>query len=254
MALTSTLKTIRSGDGHPTITKTITNTGDFAFGVVMTLANNTAQPMVMAFSAEGLKEITMSSSIAATVLFKDAGDATVLTVTLTADVPYSWNSQSGITNPFGTDVTHITVSSGAAGTLDIAGIGDNSPAQATAVMAGNFTTALESQIVSGGRVATLTLTGANWLSGAAFNAQRRAIIDGMDSAQAEAAGWDAQKANLADAVVVRTSATVVTVTLTALGSYSVTANEVITATIPAAAITAAEPIVATGTATITANS
>ncbi len=94
----------------------------------------------------------------------------------------------------------------------------------------------EAEIVTGGETIILTLSNGQWEANtAAFNAARQAMIDGMDSAQAEAAGWDAEvKANEVVGAVVRTSATVVTITLTAAGSYVVTADETITVIIPAA--------------------
>ena len=86
----------------------------------------------------------------------------------------------------------------------------------------------------------------------AFEDARQAIIDGMDSAQSEAAGWDAVvKAGLAVTTVVRTSSTVVTVTLSAFGSYAITANETITVTVPASAVTAAGALTATPTFVVT---
>ena len=74
---------------------------------------------------------------------------------------------------------------------------------------------LESEIVTGGETIIITLTGDTWVAaGATFDAQRQNIIDGMDSAQVEAAGWDAVvKAGLGVSAVVRTSDTVVTITL-----------------------------------------
>jgi len=94
----------------------------------------------------------------------------------------------------------------------------------------------EAEIVTGGETIILTLTNGVWEKNTtAFNAARQAMIDGMDSAQAEAAGWDAEvKANEVVGAVVRTSDAVVTITLTAAGSYVVTADETITVTIPAA--------------------
>jgi hypothetical protein len=113
--------------------------------------------------------------------------------------------------------------------------------------------AVESDIVNGGKTLVITLTNDTWVaSGATFNAQRQAIINGIDSAQAEAAGWDAVvKAGLAVTDVVRTSATVVTITLPAFASYSVTANETITTIVPGAAVTGGSPITASPTLTIT---
>lgn len=75
-----------------------------------------------------------------------------------------------------------------------------------------------------------------------FDDVRQAIINGLDSAQSEANGWDIRvKAALAVTDVVRTSATVVTITLDAEAAYDITAQETITVTIPASAILATGP-------------
>lgn len=84
-----------------------------------------------------------------------------------------------------------------------------------------------------------------------FDDARQAIINGLDSAQAEAAGWDAVvKPGLAVTAVARTSDTVVTITLPAFASYNITAQETITATVPAAALVSGGPVVGTPTFTI----
>lgn len=132
--------------------------------------------------------------------------------------------------------------------------GDPQAAAGTsAALTGTVTTATETDIVTGGKTIILTLTGDTWVTaGATFDAQRQNIIDGIDSAQAEAAGWDAVvKATQGVAGVVRTSGTVVTITLDAQASYSITANETITATIPATALTGGVQIVASPTFTVT---
>jgi len=87
---------------------------------------------------------------------------------------------------------------------------------------------------------------------AAFNSFRRAILNGLDSAQSEGTGWDALKASIPESAVVRTNDTTVTITLPALATYDITADETITATIPAAALTGGVPIVATPTIAVTA--
>lgn len=70
-----------------------------------------------------------------------------------------------------------------------------------------------------------------------FAGVRSAIATGLDSAQSEAAGWDAKvKPNIPVANVVRTSDTVVTVTLQAQADYDITAQETITWTVPASAL------------------
>lgn len=86
-----------------------------------------------------------------------------------------------------------------------------------------------------------------------FADARQDIIDGLDSAQAEGTGWDAiVKAGQSVSDVVRTSDSVVTITLDAFGSYDITAQETITATIPATAVVDGGAVVATPTFTVDA--
>lgn len=114
----------------------------------------------------------------------------------------------------------------------------------------------EADIVTGGKTIILTLTGDTWIAAGTgpigTTANTQAIIDGIDSAQSEGTGWDAVvKAGLVPASdVVRTSNTVCTITLPAFGSYNITAQETITVTIPAEALTGASPISATPTFTV----
>ena len=78
------------------------------------------------------------------------------------------------------------------------------------------------------------------------------MINGIDSDQAEAAGWDAVvKTGLTFNDVTRTSATVVTFTLPAFATYDITVDETITVTVPASAIASGGPITATPTFSIT---
>lgn len=123
----------------------------------------------------------------------------------------------------------------------------------SAVLSGTVTTGFESQIVAGGLTVILTLSGTTWVaSGATFDAQRQNIINGLTSAQSELLGWNnVVKALQGVAGVVRTSDTIVTITLDAQATYSITANETITATIPSTAVAAGLAIVAAPTFTIT---
>lgn len=76
---------------------------------------------------------------------------------------------------------------------------------------------------------------------------RAAIIAGLTSAQSETHGWNAEvKAALtADLTsVVRTSDTVVTITLPGAAAYAITASETITATVPGSALAGGNDIVA----------
>ena len=133
------------------------------------------------------------------------------------------------------------------------GVDQIDAATASCALTGTITSSVtEAGIVSGGSTIILTLTGETWVaSGATFDAQRQNIINGIDSAQAEGTGWDAVvKAGLAVTDVVRTSDTVVTITLPAFASYNITATETITATVPATALTGAAAIVAAPTFTV----
>ncbi len=117
------------------------------------------------------------------------------------------------------------------------------PIVPTQAISGTITSATdEDDITTGGQVLDITLTNATWKAAAdgpiGTTANTQAIIDGLDSAQVEAAGWDAVvKAGLVPADdVTRVSATVCRITLPAFGSYSITANETITVIVPAEAL------------------
>jgi len=111
----------------------------------------------------------------------------------------------------------------------------------------------EAEIVAGSEEIVITLTDDTWVATVgADNAITTALIAGIDSAQSEAAGWDAVvKANMVHGDVARTSDTVVTITLAEESTYAISANETITVTIPATALTAAGEVIATPTITIT---
>lgn len=120
-------------------------------------------------------------------------------------------------------------------------------------LSGTITAATEAQIVLGGRTIILTVTGDTWVTaGAAFDAQRQNIINGLTSAQSELLGWNnTVKLLQGVAGVVRTSNTVVTITLDARASYDISVSEVITATVPATALAGGVALVASPTFTIT---
>jgi len=113
--------------------------------------------------------------------------------------------------------------------------------------------ATEQEVRDGGGTIIITLTGATWI--ADISAQRQAIINGVDSAQSETAGWDAEvKAKIGLGSVVRTSGTVVTITLTAseVAGYLVDSNETLTVTVPNAAISISGDLTGSPTVTLTA--
>lgn len=125
--------------------------------------------------------------------------------------------------------------------------------QRVAAITGTATAAItEADIVAGARTVIITLTHETWVAaGAAFDAERQNIINGMDSAQAEATGWDAVvKALQGVAGVVRTSETVVTITLDAQATYDITAQETITVTVPGTALVGTVALIGTPTFTV----
>lgn len=126
---------------------------------------------------------------------------------------------------------------------------------ASAVITGTITTAQEADIVSGGKTITVTLSGDTWAaSGAAFDAQRQNIINGLVSSQSETNGWNNEvKAKQGVEGVVRTSDTVVTITLDAEAAYSINAGETITVTVPGSALTGGAQIVASPTFSVSAD-
>lgn len=132
----------------------------------------------------------------------------------------------------------------------------SSVATVTAAITGTIVAggALEAEIVAGGETIIITLTNDTWVaSGASFNAQRQNILDGLDSAESEVAGWNAEvRDKEVVGSVVRTSDTVVTITLSAAAAYDITANETITVTVHEdALVTSSTPITASPTFFIT---
>lgn len=132
---------------------------------------------------------------------------------------------------------------------------------ATAAITGTATASItESDVVTGGKTIIITLTGDTFKAAGTgpigSTADSNALLAGIDSAQAEATGWDAEvKANLSTTDLVRTSGTVATVTLPASASYDITAQETITVTVPTAVLnTGASAIVATPTFTVDVDS
>jgi len=111
-------------------------------------------------------------------------------------------------------------------------------------------TAFKAEIVNGGQTILLTLAGDFWMtSGSPFNAIRQDIIDGLDSAQSESNGWNAEvRDKLSTTAVARTNDQLVTITLTAQAGYSISSPETITVTVPASAMaTQVDPLTGTPT-------
>ncbi|MDH5544658.1 MAG: right-handed parallel beta-helix repeat-containing protein [Gammaproteobacteria bacterium] len=233
----------------------------FADGFSSANFTNTTPGSRMTFAAGGTYTISGTLNL--------NGQATGTKVVLVSSSPgarYTFDVTGGPQTVNFVDVTDSNASSNNITANDSTGVGQNNDNAETspfwifavpgAAVSGTVTDDTEVQIRSGGSTIVLTLTGDTWVAaGATFDAQRQNIINGIDSAQAEANGWDAiVKTGLALTDVVRTSDTVVTITLPSFTHYNITANETITATIPASAlVTSASPLVATPTFSITSS-
>jgi hypothetical protein len=116
--------------------------------------------------------------------------------------------------------------------------------------------ATEQEVRDGGGTIIVTLTGETWVAdGATFDAQRQAIIDGLDAASSPTTGWNNEvRDSIGVSSVARTSSTEATITLTAseVAGYAIASDETITMTVPAAALTGGVALTATPTITITA--
>jgi len=117
---------------------------------------------------------------------------------------------------------------------------------------------IEAELVAGGETIIITLTGDTWAAAGTgpigSTADTQALIDGLDSAQSESTGWNAEiRDKEVTTAVVRTSDTVATITLTASAAYDITADETITLTIPAAVlVTSGSDVEADATFAVTA--
>ncbi len=176
--------------------------------------------------------------------------ATVATITLDAESTYSIATFETIE----VTVPAAVLTAGAAiSASNTFGIVNQDPILAT--LTGTITDdAEENDIVAGGLTIILTLASDTWVAaGATFDAERQNIIDGLTSAQSETNGWnnEVRDTDLSVTDVVRTSDTVVTVTLPASAGYAITAQETITATIPATAMSiSSSAVVAAPTFTV----
>ena len=105
----------------------------------------------------------------------------------------------------------------------------------------------EQEIRDGGISILLGLSGETWVATVgADNSITQALIDGMLSAFGEARGWNnIVRDGLTAVQVTRNADTLVTVNLPAFSDYEITADEEITVTAPAVALTGGVPIVGT---------
>jgi len=177
---------------------------------------------------------------------------TVATITLDAEATYDISAQEVITAVIPAAAMVISASTVTASptfTVDFV-------TPTTAALTGTLDNATSRDVIAGGKTIILTLTSDTWVAaGATFDLQRQGIIDGLDAATSPANAWNVEVRDISLQVgdVVRTSNTVVTITVPDTAPYDVNANEAITATIPATALEdSTSAVIASNTADITA--
>jgi len=160
---------------------------------------------------------------------------TVVTITLAAEATYAVPGDETITLTIPATALDSGGAVVATPSFPITAAAGTAAVTGTAVAGG----VLESEIVTGGETIILTLTGDIWVATVgADNAITTALIAGITAAEVEATGWNAEvRDNMTHAEVVRTSDTVVTITTAAEAAYAITADENVTVTIPATAVT-----------------
>ncbi|MCH8991689.1 MAG: hypothetical protein IIA44_08080 [Acidobacteria bacterium] len=207
---------------------------------------------IAGIDADGVEAAGWDAVVQANLDFNDVTrtSATVVTITLGAEAGYGITAAETITVTVPDSALVLGGPVVATPTFQV-----TTSAAPAAVLTGTLADdATEAEIVTGGETLVITLTSAHWEpTVGADNAITQAVIDGLDAAGVEATGWDyVVQDNLDFTDVVRTSDTVVTITLGAEAAYVITATETITATVPATALlTSSTPLVATPTFQVT---
>lgn len=177
---------------------------------------------------------------------------TVLTITLPAETTFdiSANQNISVTIPKALVIDTLGVTSSvdvlASPTFRI------SIASATAALSGTVTSSTEADITTGAETIILTLSNGTWApyDGSASTYYKDAtaltLINGMTASGSEGSQWKKVKDALVattgvtgNTAIVRTSPTVLTITLPVVPSYDIIANQVIKVTIPRALVTGA---------------
>ena len=169
---------------------------------------------------------------------------TVVTITLDAQAAYDISVDETVTVTVPASAVTSATAMAASPTFDL--IAAPISAAVTGTVAPSAT---EADVVAGSETVIITLANETWVAaGAAFDAVRQDIIDGLDSAQSESTGWNIEvRDKQTVGGVVRTSSTVVTITLDVQAAYDITVKETITVTVPVTAVIGLNPIGATPT-------
>ena len=115
----------------------------------------------------------------------------------------------------------------------------------TVAATGTFlTTPTEGEVVSGSQTIILTLTNDTWATDVITDAAKLAALRrGLIARDNEAAGWNVKiRAVITSTEVVRTSGTVVTITLPAAGTYAIDSDENVDIVIPKKCVAGSNPL------------
>lgn len=105
MAISHTQSFAHTGGSTP-LSDSVTLTGEIALEAnISVAANATDQQEALAFSHTNLREIYIKSDVTLSLETNATDHAGGQIFTITAGVPFIWNYQSGITNPFTSAVT-----------------------------------------------------------------------------------------------------------------------------------------------------
>ena len=220
-------------DSAGTIVLTLTNT-EWASSLSDSVKQNIINGLVSAQS----ESTGWNAEVKARLVPGDVARTNDTTVTITAtttDVAaYRITANETIT----ATIPHAALIYGAdivaSGTLTVSSATESVAVTGTAGSNG----ALESEITDGGQTVVLTLTNTKWQS-TLTTQMKQDIIDGLDAAESETAGWNNQvRDTMGTSSVVRDNATQVTITIAEgdVSGYRIADDEVITVTVPASAL------------------
>lgn len=227
-------KNITGGTGH---TVTIGGTGNYpVFAYVALSGGHATSPVIQTIGPSAFNSVTSVQPGAFT-----HGEAGAFCVTLCA---FNSSASRSVNSGYGTPI-QIANAPGAAYGMAIA---HQTQTTYSAVNPTWSWTGTESNIVTfqaafrpASATVTVGLTGVSATTSLGlligsqvltFVGLRRASINGFVSRQAETNGWNAKRASIPDTAFVRTAASVATLTLPAIASYSITANETIDVVVP----------------------
>jgi|GEM_PF-2059076 len=219
--------------GGRTIIITLTN-DTWATDVASNTSKRTAllNALTSASESKEWKKVVTALKASPIALLRTSDTVVTITLPTCSDYNIAADQVVSLTIPR-TVLTKATANVIASNTFTI------SPVNPTAAITGTITTATETDIFEGGSTIIITLTDDTWASDVTSNATKRnALLSGM-VASTEDKEWKkvitALKA--APSAVERTSDTIITITLPAVNTYNITADQTLTLSIPASALT-----------------